>query len=95
MTTFHTERKAKKIHTEFFECGECNTIHDTYQDLHHPSSTHGGVCAHCKSEDIKTFSLYTVYHEVYAHNEVDAIETAQDLDEWKVVPFSIKLGELT
>jgi hypothetical protein len=36
-----------------------------------------------------------VYHEVYAHNEVDAIETAQDLDEWKVVPFSIKLGELT
>tara|TARA_B100000497_G_scaffold122319_1_gene153254 strand:- start:230 stop:463 length:234 start_codon:yes stop_codon:yes gene_type:complete len=37
------------------------------------------ICTHCKSDDLKWMTQYTVYKVVYAEDEGDAIETALDM----------------
>lgn len=36
-------------------------------------------CTHCKSDDLKWMTQYTVYKVVFAEDEGDAVETALDM----------------
>jgi hypothetical protein len=83
MTTFHTTTD------EFYECRQCNIRTDYYHELKHYSEDSGGFCPHCGSDDLKVMTSYIVYQQVWATDEVDAANTAMELDEWETVTSSI------
>ena len=66
---FRTDITGRRTVEEFLECRECNNQMFSEQD----------TCTHCKSDDLKWMTQYTVYKVVYAEDEGDAIETALDM----------------
>lgn len=84
MTTFHTTT------TEFYDCRSCDAGGFEYEDLKHYSETSGGFCPHCGSGDLKLMTSYIVYQQVFATNEVDAANTAMELDEWNAVTGMVR-----
>lgn len=66
---FRTNITGRRTVEEFLECRECNNQMFSERD----------TCTHCKSDDLKWMTQYTVYKVVYAEDEGDAIETALDM----------------
>ncbi len=79
MTTFHTTSD------EFYECRSCGTHIRHYHELKHYSEDSGGFCPSCKDDNIRVMTSYIVYQQVWATDEVDAANTAMELDEWHIV----------
>lgn len=79
MTTFHTTT------SEFYECYGCEAHIYDYNSLKHYSQDSGGFCPHCGSGDLKVMTSYIIYQQVWATDEVDAANTAMELDEWHTV----------
>lgn len=66
---FRTDITGRRTVEEFLECRECyNQMFSDYD-----------TCTHCKSDDLKWMTQYTVYKVVYAEDADDAIETALDM----------------
>ena len=84
MTTFHT------LSREFYECRECEAHIEHYHDLKHYSEDSGGFCPCCDSGNLKVMTSYIVYQQVWATDEVDAANTAMELDEWNAVIGMVK-----
>lgn len=66
---FRTDITGRRTVEEFLECRECNN--QMFSDY--------DTCTHCKGDDLKWMTQYTVYKVVYAEDEDDAIETALDM----------------
>ncbi len=66
---FRTDITGRRTVEEFLECRECNNQMFSERD----------TCTHCKGDDLKWMTQYTVYKVVYAEDADDAIETALDM----------------
>ena len=66
---FRTNITGRRTVEEFLKCRECNNYMYSEQD----------TCTHCKGDDLKWMTQYTVYKVVYAEDEGDAIETALNM----------------
>ena len=66
---FRTDITGRRTVEEFLECRECNN--QMFSDY--------DTCTHCKGDDLKWMTQYTVYKVVYAEDADDAIETALDM----------------
>lgn len=78
---FRTDITGRRTVEEFLECRECNN--QMFSDY--------DTCTHCKSDDLKWMTQYTVYKVVYAEDEGDAIETALDM----MSDFETASGKIT
>lgn len=68
---------------EMYECKSCSMQTEDYSQLKHYSEDSGGFCPYCGSDDLKLMTSYIVYQQVFATDEVDAANTAMELDEWQ------------
>jgi len=90
---YHTKHEAQKIYDELYECRDCGTQHESYNQLYHPDEHTGGFCRSCKSEIIDVMTLQTVYQEIWVRDTDDAVEVALDVGDWQVAKQIIKIGE--
>lgn len=74
---------------EMYECRSCSMQTEDYSQLKHYSEDSGGFCPYCGSDDLKLMTSYIVYQQVLATDEVDAANTAMELDEWQTEAGSI------
>lgn len=80
---------------EFYECKECSRTYDAYSHLKHYSAHSGGYCD-CGSDNLRHMTKKTVYTEIYVEEDMsdaDVIETAHEVDDWKVYENTIRLKE--
>lgn len=88
---YQSELQATVLSEEYYECNECGATYESYSLLNHVDDNSGGFCYRCNSSDIEPLTQVTVYQELYVRQSGCPIETALELDEWKVRNSIIRL----
>lgn len=91
----HTCMTAHKQFKFFWICDTCSAHLNDNELL---CTEHQGeeYCPDCKGTSFTEMSAHTVYIEVYAKNELDALATAQEMeDDWQVLNHVIRIKKET
>lgn len=88
---FPTSMTARKQYDSYWECDLCKIqIHDN--EMLQPEEHGETYCPKCMGTSFTEMKKHTVFIEVYAANEIDAVDTAFDMqDEWETLDHTIRL----
>jgi len=92
---FPTSMTARKQYDSYWECDLCKIqIHDN--EMLQPEEHGETYCPKCMGTSFTEMKKHTVFIEVYAKNELDALVTAQEMeDDWQVLNHVIRIKKET